>query len=77
MPEYQDEILSGAVGGAIKNIASISQIKKIPIYIPNLEEQIFIADFFASIDDLLTLTERKLSKLKEYKKGLMQQLFYK
>jgi DNA-methyltransferase, type I restriction-modification enzyme subunit M len=77
LPEYQDEILSGAVGGAIKNIASISQIKKIPIYIPNLEEQIFIADFFASIDDLLTLTERKLSKLKEYKKGLMQQLFYK
>lgn len=44
---------------------------------PNLEEQIFIAGFFASIDDLLTLAEKKLSKLKEYKKGLMQQLFYK
>ena len=77
LPKYQDEILSGAAGGAIKNIASISQIKKILIYMPNLEEQIFIAGFFASIDDLLTLAEKKLSKLKEYKKGLMQQLFYK
>lgn len=76
-PKYQDEILSGAAGGAIKNIASISQIKKIPFYIPNLEEQIFIAGFFASIDDLQALTEKKLSKLKEHKKGLMQQLFYK
>lgn len=77
LPKYQDEILSGAAGGAIKNIASISQMKKTLIYMPNLEEQIFIAGFFASIDDLLTLAEKKLSKLKEHKKGLMQQLFYK
>lgn len=48
-----------------------------PIPIPPLKEQQKIADFLSSVDELLELEKIKLEKLKEYKKGLLQNLFPK
>mgnify|MGYP002526380448 CR=1 FL=1 len=39
------------------------------------EEQQKIADCLSSIDDLISAEDKKLSALKDYKKGLMQKLF--
>ncbi|HGE6070720.1 TPA: restriction endonuclease subunit S [Vibrio cholerae] len=42
---------------------------------PSTEEQQKIADCLASIDELIALHTQKLEALKDYKKGLMQQVF--
>ncbi len=47
----------------------------IPIPLPNLKEQQKIADCLSSIDDLINIQTQQLAALKQYKKGLMQQLF--
>ena len=51
--------------------------KKIPISCPRFEEQKKIGDYFRSLDHLITLQQRKLEKLKEYKKGMLQKMFPK
>ena len=47
----------------------------IPIPLPNLKEQQKIADCLSSIDELINIQTQQLTALKQYKKGLMQQLF--
>lgn len=49
----------------------------IPIPIPPLKEQQKIADFFSLVDELIDNEKIKLENLKEYKKGLLQNLFPK
>ena len=51
-------------------------IGNINIFIPNNEnEQKKIVDCFSRLDDLINAVADKIETLKEYKKGLMQQLF--
>lgn len=46
-----------------------------PVALPKLEEQQKIADCLSSLDDLIAAEDKKLSALKDHKKGLMQKLF--
>ena len=75
LPNNQIQLLSQAAGGAIKNVASVGEIKNIRLHIPSKEEQQKIADCLSSLDDLITAQTQKLDTLKKHKKGLMQQLF--
>ncbi len=51
-------------------------VKNLKIYIPpTLKEQQKIASFLSDIDEKIELNEKKLEKLKEYKKGLLQKMF--
>lgn len=75
LPNNQKQLLSDAAGGAIKNVASVSQIKEMPLLIPNLKEQQQIANCLSSVDILISSEIDKLDQLKTHKKGLMQQLF--
>ena len=43
--------------------------------VPCIEEQKTISGFLDNIDNLITLHQRKLELMKEYKKGLLQQMF--
>ena len=52
-----------------------SDVAKFSINIPSVPEQQRIAACLTSLDDLITAQSAKLSALKTYKKGLMQQLF--
>jgi type I restriction enzyme, S subunit len=54
---------------------SAKQICNFEICFPSPEEEQRIADFFSSIDDLITAQTKKLEFLRLHKKGLMQQLF--
>lgn len=49
--------------------------KKHLIYVPKPAEQTKIANCLSSLDDLISAITDKIETLKEYKKGLMQQLF--
>ncbi len=64
-----------ADGGRKAKRIQVEAFLNFPVYIPKIEEQQRIADFLASIDELITLHTQKLEALKDYKKGLMQQVF--
>lgn len=46
-----------------------------PVALPQLPEQQKIADCLSSLDDLISAEDKKLSSLRDHKKGLMQKLF--
>ena len=47
----------------------------LPILLPSDAEQIKISNFLTAIDDKITQTQTQLDAVKQYKKGLLQQLF--
>lgn len=51
--------------------------QNIDVLLPSLKEQQKIADFLSSVDELIELEQKKLEKLKEYEKGLLENLFPK
>lgn len=75
LPSNQEQLLSESAGGAIKNVASVGEIKEMSLCIPMLKEQRKIADCLSFVDELLFAENSKLNQLKAHKKGLMQQLF--
>ena len=56
-------------------IINKTEFSKFEIPLPTLEEQQKIADFLSSIDSKIESIEKKLEGLKEFKKGLLQQMF--
>lgn len=54
---------------------SKATILKIENKIPSIQEQQKIADFLSSIDSKIESIEKELEGLKEFKKGLLQQMF--
>lgn len=60
--------------------ATINQItgymfSKMVFIVPTPKEQKAIGKFFRNLDNLITLHQRKLESMKEYKKGLLQKMF--
>ncbi|MDU1679723.1 MAG: restriction endonuclease subunit S [Veillonella sp.] len=69
----------GEVTGAGSTFVEVSgkQMEKMSLVLPSLEEQKQIGRFFRTIDDSITLHQRKLNNLKLKKKALLQKLFPK
>jgi len=61
-------------GTSIKGITKNELLKK-TISVPSVNEQIRIGALLKSVDNLITLHQRKLEHLQEQKKGLLQQMF--
>ena len=51
--------------------------KKIPILCPTFKEQKKIGDYFRSLDNLITLHQRKYNKLLNVKKSMLEKMFPK
>ncbi|WP_270521860.1 restriction endonuclease subunit S [Ligilactobacillus ruminis] len=51
--------------------------KKTPIQIPSKEEQRKIGEYLTNIDHLITLHQRKIDKLKNLKKAMLEKMFPK
>ena len=63
-----------STGSTFESINS-NDIKDAKIMVPVEEEQQKIGSFFQQLDHLITLHQRKLTKLKELKQGYLQKLF--
>nr|WP_262359741.1 restriction endonuclease subunit S [Enterococcus faecalis] len=65
---------SNLTGTTIKNLG-LKTIRETPALIPTSLEQKKIGIFFNSIEDIITLHQRKLDQLKELKKAYLQLMF--
>ena len=68
------QILDNVTGSTFKSI-KINDLKNAIIPIPNKEEQKCIGRLITCIDNLITLHQRKLNKLKNVKKSLLEKMF--
>lgn len=69
------EICQLAQGNSVVHLYA-KELKGLEITLPSsLAEQMKIADFLSSIDDKITIENNKLDKLKQWKQGLLQQMF--
>lgn len=68
------EFLRKSNGSTFLEISG-QEMKKIKILLPSLEEQQRIANFLTAIDDKIELTKKELEQAKNWKKGLLQQMF--
>lgn len=53
----------------------ISKFSEFDVAVPSYEEQAAIGKFFLELDNLITLHQRELDLLKDFKKSMLQQMF--
>lgn len=61
--------------GSVRMCLSYESMINIPIALPCIEEQRKVSDLFNSVGHKINQEERKLKKLNEIKKGLLQKMF--
>ena len=72
---FQNELESRKSTSAQPGIY-LGDLAEIPFSFPaKKDEQERIGKFFSNLDNLITLHQRKLNSIKEYKKGLLQKMF--
>ena len=52
-----------------------TELKEISLFVPSREEQLKIGEYFSTIDNLITLHQRKLETLQKLKKSMLQKMF--
>lgn len=72
--QHRGYFLSQAVGSTVKSLR-LPMFQKMPVQMPSLKEQTRIANFLTAIDDKITATHTQLQAVKQYKHGLLQQMF--
>lgn len=61
--------------GTGQKVLSFLDLQKMNIRVPTIKEQTLIASYFENIDDLITLHQRELEKLKNIKKSMLEKMF--
>ncbi|TEU27177.1 restriction endonuclease subunit S [Acinetobacter seifertii] len=72
--EVREQIKKLATGISVLGISK-SNLGKVELRIPCLEEQTKIANFLAAIDQKIEVVAKQIEQAKQWKKGLLQQLF--
>ena len=70
----QNEFAKRVEGGSVTNLY-FEKLKNIEVAFPSIDEQVQIGDYFQSLDQLITLHQRKLEKLKKIKKAMLEKMF--
>ena len=74
--KFREHLELSSPGGAGRNrVLKISDMLKYEIKFPSIEEQIKIGEYFDSLDNLITLHQRKCDELKKMKKYMLQNMF--
>ena len=71
---FLDEVMNRCTGTSYPAINS-SDLSSIEIQIPCLEEQTKIANFLSAIDQKIEVVAQQIEQAKQWKKGLLQQMF--
>lgn len=69
----QNELLKRQTGSALKQLP-IGAIKDVEVPITSIAEQGKIGEYFSNLDNLITLHQRKLDKLKSVKKSMLEKM---
>ncbi|URM16392.1 restriction endonuclease subunit S [Vibrio splendidus] len=72
--KLRKKISTLARGASISNVYN-SDLRGLSLPLPSIEEQYVIKSFLLKIEEKLKLTNSELEKAKEWKKGLLQQMF--
>lgn len=74
---YQDfrQSASDVSTGSTRKRIGLNDLKQLPIKVPCLEEQTKIANFLSAIDQKIEVVAQQIEQAKEWKKGLLQQMF--
>lgn len=72
----QNELLKRQTGSALKQLP-MGAIKDVEVPIASIAEQEKIGEYFADLDNLITLHQRKCDETKELKKYMLQKMFPK
>ena len=73
-PTFRKHLESISHVGTIAHY-TITQLSETPVFLPSLEEQKRVGDYFKNLDNLITLHQRKCDDLKELKKYMLQNMF--
>ena len=73
--DYFREKVSPLAQGSTRFNISKSKFIKLKVEIPCIQEQIKIANFLTAIDDKIAQAGSELEAVREYKRGLLQQMF--
>ena len=74
--QHFNEEISVNMGATINQITGY-MFSKMKFCVPTLREQIIVGKFFDNLDNLITLHQRKLEKLKNIKKSMLEKMFPK
>ena len=69
-----DYVSKKATGGTIKHLNQ-NILVDFPIATPSRAEQVRIGEYFSTLDNLITLHQRKLEKIKIMKKSMLEKMF--
>ena len=75
---YCDEVvheIAYTCTGTGQKVLSFLDLQKMNIRVPSYDEQKKISQYFEQLDNLITLHQRKLDEMKEFKKGCLQKMF--
>lgn len=74
--KFREHLELSSPGGAGRNrVLKISDMLKYEIKLPSIEEQIKIGEYFDSLDNLITLHQRRCEQTKNLKKYMLQKMF--
>ncbi len=71
---WSAKMKKSAAAGTMQ-IVNRTEFSELRTWVPELQEQNRIAEFFTCLDRLLTLHQRKLEKLKNIKKSMLEKMF--
>lgn len=71
---FRKLLLKKSIGSTVKGIKG-SELHKMTLSFPSIDEQSKIADFLSAVDKKISLLKEKHALLEQYKKGVMQKLF--
>ena len=71
---FYDRVMSMTAKTSVDSVR-YEMIADMDIALPKIQEQIAISDYFDQLDNLITLHQRKLEKLKNLKKACLEKMF--